>query len=139
MSNLPLPLPRNRNRISPSYPHLLLLILLTTITTTTVHAQNTLSSITAQYNLNAATFNYSVPSTALGSDDAQGWIRNHWDLTGKIAFGGNDMYVDSSPPLHSVYTSRRFLYLYSPLHLSPYLSSPCSRSYSWVFEAVELN
>jgi hypothetical protein len=56
----------------------------------------TLQDIISTYGLNAGSFNYTVPTRALESDDTYDWIKENWDLTGnKIDYGVNDMYIDS--------------------------------------------
>lgn len=62
---------------------------------TAVSAQvQTLQSIVQSYGLTAATFNYTLPSKALESDDAYDWIKENWDLTNnKIDYGVSDMLV----------------------------------------------
>lgn len=68
-----------------------LAFLATSATTASAQVQS-LQSIVQAYGLTAATFNYTVPSRALESDDAYDWIRDNWDLTGnKIDYGVSDM------------------------------------------------
>ena len=61
-------------------------------------AAMSLSSITTSYGLTAASYNFSFPTTTLGSSDADNWVTKAWDLNSHIAFGQNDMWVSSSIP-----------------------------------------
>lgn len=55
---------------------------------------DTLQSVISAYSLTAASYNFSVPTTTLNSDDAAQWIVSKWDATGgKLDFGENDVCV----------------------------------------------
>jgi hypothetical protein len=57
---------------------------------------DTLQSVISAYSLTGASYNYSVPTSTLNSDDATQWIVQKWGATGgKLDFGDNDVYVYS--------------------------------------------
>ena len=57
-----------------------------------VRAQKqSVDALRTQWNLDAADFSFGMPSDTLGSDDAQDWITDKWDLAQQIDWGGNDM------------------------------------------------
>ncbi|ORY35660.1 hypothetical protein BCR39DRAFT_511370 [Naematelia encephala] len=57
----------------------------------------TLQSVIANYSLTAASYNFSVPTTTLDSDDAVDWIKDNWALTGIISFGTDDIVFSPDP------------------------------------------
>ena len=57
-----------------------------------VRAQKqSVDALRTQWNLDAADFSFVMPSDTLGSNDAQDWITDKWDLAQQIDWGGNDM------------------------------------------------
>ena len=70
-------------------PLLLASLLLSTIPTPARAVS--LESVTAAYGLTSASYNFSVPATALDSTDADAWLTQNWDLNGKISFGAADL------------------------------------------------
>jgi hypothetical protein len=50
-----------------------------------------LAGLTERWNLDAANFDFAMPTETLDSNDAQRWIRSNWDLAGPINWGGSNM------------------------------------------------
>ncbi|KAI9637561.1 uncharacterized protein MKK02DRAFT_43487 [Dioszegia hungarica] len=69
---------------------------------------DTLQSVISAYSLTAASYNFSVPTTTLNSDDAAQWIVSKWDATGgKLDFGENDVVFSPDPASTSATVVRR--------------------------------
>jgi hypothetical protein len=72
-------------------PRLLLLAALT-LTLSTPSLSLSINDVLSSYSLTQASFNFSVPSTTLNSDDATSWIASNWDINGnKPDWGNSDM------------------------------------------------
>ncbi|KAK4687367.1 hypothetical protein P7C73_g2761, partial [Tremellales sp. Uapishka_1] len=59
-------------------------------------------------NLDSATFNFSVPSTAANSDVANTYIKNNWEINGnKVDFGSSDIVFSPDPSTSSSLVRRK--------------------------------
>lgn len=50
-----------------------------------------LNDLAGRWNLDAANFEFVMPTETLDSDAAQKWVRGNWDLASRIDWGGSNM------------------------------------------------